>query len=149
MLCLPKTINKLLTAITLIIILLLSSCTKDEPTILDELVSEKSWVLESGYSFVEFNYDSNVFVQASLVNNGECYFVFDGADYGYVVTVITNNESLLELSIEDSGSTFTRMIYRNDNGDMVWKSLYINGSVVSTTIITPSTIDFNKVKLCK
>ena len=44
----------------------------------------------NGRSFIEFNHDSNVFVQATLINNGECYYVFNGADYGYVVTVVTD-----------------------------------------------------------
>ena len=143
-----KTINKVLAGVAVMILILLSSCTKDEPTILDELTSEKSWVLENRYSFIEFNRNSSVFVQASLINNGECYSVFNGADYGYIVTIVTNNESLLELSIEDNGMTFTRMMYRNDNGDMVWKSLYENGSISASTIIVPSSVDFSTLNAC-
>tara|TARA_R110000765_G_scaffold9561_1_gene29781 strand:- start:240 stop:677 length:438 start_codon:yes stop_codon:yes gene_type:complete len=143
-----KTINKVLVGVAVMILILLSSCTKDEPTILDELTSEKSWVMGNGRSFIEFNHDSNVFVQATLINNGECYYVFNGADYGYVVTVVTDNESLLELSIEDNGIAFTRMMYRNDNGDMVWKSLYENGSISASTIIVPSSVDFSTLNAC-
>ena len=143
-----KTIKKVLVVVAVMILILLSSCTKDEPTILDELTSEKSWVLERGYSFIEFNRNSSVFIQASLVNNGECYFIFDGADYGYVVTIVTNNESLLELSIEDSGITFTRMMYRNDNGDMIWNSLYENETLSEGVIIVPSSVDFSTVNTC-
>tara|TARA_R110000737_G_C14373997_1_gene449308 strand:- start:97 stop:534 length:438 start_codon:yes stop_codon:yes gene_type:complete len=143
-----KTIKKVLVVVAVMIFILLSSCTKDEPTILDELTSEKSWVLERGYSFIEFNRDSSVFIQASLINNGECYSVFNGADYGYIVTIVTNNESLLELSIKDNGITFTRMMYRNDNGDMVWKSLYENESISASTIIVPSSVDFSTFNTC-
>ena len=141
-----KTMKKVV--LVLVAVLAFSSCTKDEPTILDELTSEKSWVLENSYSLIEFNRNSSVYIQASLINNGECYSVFNGADYGYIVTIVTNNESLLELSIEDNGMTFTRMMYRNDNGDMVWKSLYENESISASTIIVPSSVDFSTINTC-
>ena len=121
-------------------------------TILQELRAEISWKeqIRGEDSFISFDYNNSEYTQGYSSNNGECYAIFNGTNYGYIITVIVDSESRYEISINDSGSIFNRVFYKDKNGIMIHEVVYYDSEGQRSYLknIYPSTIDLSKVQSC-
>ena len=143
--------------VLLVLVLVLSSLTSCEKevegtTILQELRVEISWKEQiiGEDSFMSFDYSNSEYTQAYSSNKGECYAIFNGTNYGYIITVIVDSESRYEISINDSGSIFNRVFYKDKNGIMIHEVVYYDSEGQHSYLknIYPSTIDLSKVQSC-